>query len=92
LEPQWDETLELPVKDRQDELFVKVMDHDTVARDDFLGSAKIPLGSLRKDEEKVVTVKLEGLYFYSLRFIGSRCSVGRNHAWIDNQERHQEAH
>jgi Ca2+-dependent lipid-binding protein len=60
LNPDWNEIfVDFPVKNRNDELIVKVMDKNTVTRDDFLGSAKIALNTLKKDEEKLMTLKLE---------------------------------
>ena len=63
------------------------MDHDTVARDDALGSAKIPLNTLRKDEEKIVTVKLEGspiLHEQKKLTILCRSCIWRSYLWINN--------
>ena len=45
--PVWLDVLEHILKDEDTELEIKVMEHDTISKDDFLGSITIPLAQIK---------------------------------------------
>ncbi|XP_023743621.1 elicitor-responsive protein 3 [Lactuca sativa] len=44
--PEWNETFVFSVSGEVLELVIKIMDSDVISEDDFVGEAKIPLGTL----------------------------------------------
>ncbi|XP_049361852.1 elicitor-responsive protein 3 [Solanum verrucosum] len=74
-EPEWNETFVFSISEGAEELFLKIMDSDSIGEDDFVGEAKIPIepvlseGSIEitcynvvKDEEYCGEIKV-GLTF-----------------------------
>ncbi|MCD7460859.1 c-5 sterol desaturase [Datura stramonium] len=42
-EPEWNETFVFSISEGVEELFLKIMDSDSIGNDDFVGEAKIPI-------------------------------------------------
>ncbi|XP_074517106.1 multiple C2 and transmembrane domain-containing protein 2 isoform X2 [Sebastes fasciatus] len=58
LNPKWNETFSLPVKDLNQRLFIKVYDRD-LTTDDFMGSASVMLSDLEMDKLKEMSLPLD---------------------------------
>ncbi|XP_034426718.1 multiple C2 and transmembrane domain-containing protein 2 isoform X1 [Hippoglossus hippoglossus] len=57
LNPTWNETFSLPVKDLNQKLYVKVYDRD-LTTDDFMGSASVVLNDLEMDKVNELSLSL----------------------------------
>ncbi|KAM3625503.1 uncharacterized protein V6R79_013103 [Siganus canaliculatus] len=58
LNPTWNETLSLPVKNLNQKLFIKVYDRD-LTTDDFMGSANVTLSDLELDKVNELSLPLD---------------------------------
>ncbi|XP_070769206.1 multiple C2 and transmembrane domain-containing protein 2-like [Enoplosus armatus] len=58
LNPTWNETLSLPVKDLNQKLYIKVYDRD-LTTDDFMGSASVTLSDLEIDKVSKLSLPLD---------------------------------
>ncbi|KAM6950645.1 multiple C2 and transmembrane domain-containing protein 2 isoform 2-T2 [Lycodopsis pacificus] len=58
LNPSWNETFSLPVKDLTQKLYIKVYDRD-LTTDDFMGSASVTLGDLEMDKLNEMSLRLD---------------------------------
>ncbi|XP_068586449.1 multiple C2 and transmembrane domain-containing protein 2-like isoform X2 [Cebidichthys violaceus] len=58
LNPTWNETFSLPVKDLTQKLYIKVYDRD-LTTDDFMGSASVTLGELEMDKLNEMSLPLD---------------------------------
>lgn len=58
LNPTWNESFSLPVKDINQKMFIKVYDRD-LTTDDFMGSATVPLSDLELDKVNELSLRLD---------------------------------
>ncbi|XP_050932350.1 LOW QUALITY PROTEIN: multiple C2 and transmembrane domain-containing protein 2-like [Lates calcarifer] len=58
LNPTWNETFSLPVKDLNQKLYIKVYDRD-LTTDDFMGSASVTLSDLEIDKANELSLPLD---------------------------------
>ncbi|KAM9366890.1 multiple C2 and transmembrane domain-containing protein 2 isoform 2-T2 [Symphorus nematophorus] len=58
LNPTWNETFSLPVKDLNQKLYIKVYDRD-LTTDDFMGSASVTLSDLELDKVSELSLPLD---------------------------------
>ncbi|TKS69726.1 Multiple C2 and transmembrane domain-containing protein 2 [Collichthys lucidus] len=58
LNPTWNETFSLPVKDLNQKLYIKVYDRDLTS-DDFMGSASVTLSDLEMDKVNELSLALD---------------------------------
>ncbi|XP_049904142.1 multiple C2 and transmembrane domain-containing protein 2-like isoform X1 [Epinephelus moara] len=58
LNPKWNETFSLPVKDLSQKLYIKVYDRD-LTTDDFMGSASVTLSDLELDKVNEMSLPLD---------------------------------
>ncbi|XP_058485330.1 multiple C2 and transmembrane domain-containing protein 2-like isoform X2 [Solea solea] len=58
LNPTWNETFSLPVKDLNQKLYIKVYDHD-LTTDDFMGSTHVTLSDLELDKVNELSLSLD---------------------------------
>ncbi|XP_054463618.1 multiple C2 and transmembrane domain-containing protein 2-like isoform X2 [Anoplopoma fimbria] len=58
LNPKWNETFSLPVKDLNQKLYIKVYDRD-LTTDDFMGSASVILSDLEMDKVNEMSLPLD---------------------------------
>ncbi|XP_074521891.1 multiple C2 and transmembrane domain-containing protein 2-like isoform X2 [Halichoeres trimaculatus] len=58
LNPKWNETFSLPVKDLSQKLYIKVYDRD-LTTDDFMGSASVTLSDLEIDKVNEMSLPLD---------------------------------
>ncbi|GLD55583.1 multiple C2 and transmembrane domain-containing protein 2-like protein [Lates japonicus] len=58
LNPTWNETFSLPVKDLNQKLYIKVYDRD-LTTDDFMGSASVTLSDLEMDKANELSLPLD---------------------------------
>lgn len=56
--PDWNQTFALDLKERNEVIYFEVWNHNTILRDDLLGKASVPLGSLQESVDQTLVLKL----------------------------------
>ncbi|KAM7016031.1 multiple C2 and transmembrane domain-containing protein 2 [Tautogolabrus adspersus] len=95
LNPTWNETFSLPVKDLSQKLYVKVYDRD-LTTDDFMGSASVTLSDLEIDRVNELSLPLDdpnsleedmGVVLVDLSLSHRDGDSKRGHRWPQRQKR-----